>query len=116
MFFEIYVPSGDDLAECTCIELTSESEWNPKTVPMTRDRPCGDEDDTYVQLAKEIKRENRRRRNVPFQGESDIVLCIVSRSFVGHDFYERLVSTIKVDYKPRRKAAKSLPHRSRQVV
>ena len=59
MFSQSYVPLDEDLADFTCIELTSNSEWNLKTVSMKRNRPRGGWDSTYDRHAKEIERENR---------------------------------------------------------
>ena len=34
IFFDTFVPSDEELSECKQIELTSSTEWNPKTVMM----------------------------------------------------------------------------------
>ena len=56
IFFESYVPSDEDLIECPRIELTSNTEWNPKTVSMARNQPGGGRDNTHKRHAEEIQR------------------------------------------------------------
>ena len=48
--------------------------------------------------------------------ESYLVLGSISGSFVANDMYERIVSTVKIAYKPKQQVLKSLPHEKRPVM
>ena len=61
---------------------------------MNNSRPYGD--NANDRIVQGVIRENVKRRDVPVEHESDLVLGSISGSFVANDMYERLVSTVKV--------------------
>lgn len=95
IFFDSFTPTGDDLNRYPHIVLTDgELQWNPAGVRMNSNRPYGD---NFAQV-ESVRRENGRRRDVPVEHESDLVLGSISGSFVADDCYERLVSSVRVSY------------------
>ena len=114
VFFDTFVPSDEELAKCKRIELTSGSEWNPKTVMMNSNRPYGD--NANERIVQSVVRENIKRREVPVEYESDLVLGSISGSFVANDMYERLVSTVKVSQRVKQRPQKVPPHKKRPVI
>ena len=54
-FFETFVPLDDDIERSSHIVLTDgDTEWNPNTVKMSRDRPYGDNYEIAVKSARRI--------------------------------------------------------------
>lgn len=100
VFFETFVPSDEELESCQHIVLTDgEIKWNPSDVQMSHNRPYGDIASVRIEA---VWRENRKRKHVPVEYESDLVLGSISGSFVADDAYKHLVSTVQVTY-PRSK-------------
>ena len=98
--FESRVPTTHELDQCTYIVLTDDAiEWDPNQIQMNSNRPYGDRHVTINQ----VKMENERRRDLPIEHESDLCLGSISRSLVPDLLYERLISSVKVEYKPSEK-------------
>ena len=64
-----------------------------------------------------VRRENIRRKTVPVECESDLVLGSISRTFIADDYYERLVSSVRVNYpRIKTKAARKGPAAIKKIT
>ncbi|KAL7538438.1 hypothetical protein ACHAXR_011703 [Thalassiosira sp. AJA248-18] len=101
VYFETRVPTDDEMDYCKIITLTDgEIEWDPQQVDMNGDRPYGDYNTARI---NEVQIENDRRREIPVEHETDLCLGSISRSLVPDMLYERLLASVKVEYKPNSK-------------
>ena len=104
IYFESRVPTTHELEHCTYIVLTDDAiEWDPNNIEMSSNRPYGDRHATINQ----VKLENQRRREVQVEHESDLCLGSISRSLVPDLLYERLISSVNIEYKTERTAKMS---------
>ena len=99
VFFDSYVPTEHELDTCPYITLTSNQEWNPQGIETSRNCPYGDNASATVQSVHCVL---EKRKRSPIEYESDLVLGSISGSFVTEMAYERLVSSVRVEY-PRSK-------------
>ena len=111
VYFESHVPTDDELETCPHIVLTDgDVEWDPNGVKMTGNRPYGDNTEVTIQ---EVTRENKRRRAVPIECESDLVLGSISRSLVPDSMYERMVASVRVSSSKQRD---KIPHKRTRSI
>ena len=75
---------------------------------MSRHRPYGDNASVTIQS---VHRALEKRKRSPVEYESDLVLGSISGSFVCETAYERLISSVRVEYpRSKRSASKAVAH------
>ena len=90
IYFDTCVPTDEDLETLAHTVLTNgKNEWNPSSVEMSSNRPYGDNATLTVHA---VMRENYRFALArPIEHDSDLVLGLISGSFIAIYAYERMV-------------------------
>ena len=91
VYFDTCIPTNDELNDLPHIVLTDgDSEWDPHGMEMNSNRPYGE-----VQVQEvAVQRENKKRRHVPVENESDLCLGSISGAHVDDIRYERIVKMV----------------------
>ena len=99
VFFETCLPTSDELEHCTHIVLTSEDEWDPKSVALGQARLDSDSnwDDGMTRFIRHVEtsRQAYINRDTAMY-ESDFILGAQADGMVEQEFAERMILSVNV--------------------